>query len=134
MLAEVERRRQRGGPVGMWPARTHRTLQRLRTPVHDVLSGTECGQRGFVAVDSLLAQAMHATGKAFWGWRRREWLAVLQQDTHGYQRRLLAVAYLLSGQRDLHLEVRGLRRDRLAAKVSAGTAASFEAQVERTRP
>ena len=54
---------------------------------------------------------------AFWGWDRDRWLTVARRDDPQIRQLVLAVAYLLCGQRDLHLELRGFKARKFAGRV-----------------
>ena len=104
-LAEVQRRRERRASGGLWPRELYGALQRLLTPLRDVLAATEAtlNDRG-VAIGLLLA-AIHRRQLTWWGWTRDEWRAVLEGEGHSRASRqhVMAVAYLLCGHHDLHV-------------------------------
>ena len=60
---------------------------------------------------------MAAEASAFWGWDRDRWLGVLAGGDPQIRQLVLAVAYLVCGQRDLHLELRGFKARKFAGRV-----------------
>lgn len=66
--------------------------------------------------------AMRDQGTAFWGWDRDRWVRVLAATDADVRQPVLAVGYLLCGQRDLHLELRGFKACLFARRVFGGGA------------
>lgn len=130
-LAEIQRRRSVERRAGSWPDRLARDLGRLLAPLPAVFALTGAEERRRTAVTGALVTAMHERGAAYWGWTRADWLAVLRASDHRQRQELLAVAYLLCGQHDLHAALRGTLRHALASRVFG--AARFDAAVARVR-
>ncbi len=101
-IADVlDRRRTRGGA---WPQRDHENLGRLVRPLRDVLEHTSCAPTSRFAVIALMLDAMHRTGRAYWGWGEDTWKAVLSDPD--YRQYVAAFAYLLCGRADIRSLVR----------------------------
>ena len=130
-LAEIQCRRSGERRAGSWPDRLSRNLERLLPPLGDVFALTGADERRRTAATGALVTAMHERGAAYWGWTRADWLAVLRANNTQQRQDLLAVAYLLCGQHDLHAELRGTMRHLLAARVFGVT--RFDAAVARVR-
>jgi integrase len=95
------------------------TAGRLTDPIDDVLKVTtaEAEWRERYAVRRSLAAGMVDTARTFWGWDRQRWLGVLSESNANSRHFVMAVAYLLCGQRDLHLEFGKFKVRRFAGRV-----------------
>jgi site-specific recombinase XerD len=102
-----------------WPPELSAALVRLTEPIDDVLRvvtpqapwwGRYPARRGLVA-------AMAAEDSAFWAWDRERWLGVLLDTDAQIRQLVLAVAYLVCEQRDLHLDLRGFKARKFAGRV-----------------
>jgi integrase len=102
-----------------WPADLSLALARLTEPIDDVLS-VVCPQAawwGRYRARRALVGAMANGGEAFWGWDRGRWAGVALECDAQIRQTVLAVAYLLCGHRDLHLEFRGFKARLFASRV-----------------
>jgi hypothetical protein len=122
--------RGRGGRV---PHHAAARLARLVAPIEDVLAFVAPRARWWARLParSALLGAMHAERHAFWAWSREGWVRVLERTDPDVRQLVMAVAYLLCGQRDLHREFPGFKR-RLFARRVFGSGAVDE-QVGRVR-
>jgi len=95
------------------------TAARLTEPIEDVIGVTTPGPGwwGCSPVRHDLAAGMAATHQSFWGWDRQRWLGILSESDADIRQIVMGVAYLLCGQRDLHLEFRGFKVGRFARRV-----------------
>jgi integrase len=129
-LAVLARQRTR------WPRQACRALARLSAPIEDVLELVM--PRGSVwrlwPSRGGLMLAMHREQRAFWSFDREKWVAAVRGTDPDVRQMVMAVAYLLCGQRDLHVHVRTRRFKRAvfarrvfgAAEVDASMARVFE--------
>jgi len=116
--------RGRGGRV---PRHAAAELRRLVDPVDDVLAFVAPRAKwwGRLPARSALLNAMHAERLAFWAWDRDRWVGVIGRTDADVRELVMAVAYLLCDQRDLHREFPGFKRGLFARHVF-GTAAVDE--------
>ncbi|HLI57663.1 MAG TPA: tyrosine-type recombinase/integrase, partial [Actinomycetota bacterium] len=79
---------------------------RLTEPIDDVIAATTPGATwwGCYPVRRALVAGMADAREAFWGWDRQRWLRVAGDSEADSRQIVMAAAYLLCGQRDLHLE------------------------------
>lgn len=110
---------QLAGSRTRWPADLSLALARLTAPIDDVLT-VVCPQAawwGRYPTRRALVGAMAGSGEAFWGWNRDRWADVAREADAQIRQSVLSVAYLLCGQRDLHLEFRGFKARLFASRV-----------------
>ena len=102
-----------------WPPELSLTVARLTEPIDDVLRivTPQAPWWGRYPARRALIAAMAAEESAFWGWDRDRWLGVLAGSDAQIRQLVLAVAYLVCGQRDLHLELRGFKARKFAGRV-----------------
>ncbi len=90
--------------TGPWPKATRAALQRLIVPLDEVLQLTAPGHsRERHGTVHILVHEMHNRQTAYWAWSRDEWLTILHGTDLDLRQYLLAIAYVLSGYRDLYL-------------------------------
>jgi site-specific recombinase XerD len=102
-----------------WPEELSRAIARLTDPIDDVLAVVtpQAAWWGRGPVRRALVAAMATEESTFWAWDRRRWLRVLRDTDAQIRQLVLAVAYLVCGQRDLHLELRGFKARKFAGRV-----------------
>ena len=102
-----------------WPPELSAAVARLTEPIDDVLRivTPQAPWWGRYPARRALVAAMAAEESAFWGWDRDRWLGVLPDTDPQIRQLVLAVAYLVCGQRDLHLELRGFKARKFAGRV-----------------
>ena len=123
LLKRYVARWERGGHGCRWLPDERLGLQALLTPIRDVLDAigpTRTWEHS--AVIHCLAQAMVQLDQSFWGWSREQWHQLLQDAGATYRPPCMAVAYLLCGYRDLHLDFPRMNRLRFAAHLLSRTA------------
>ena len=108
-LTLLVQRFQRG--KSSWPKRTYRGLQRLLSPLQDVLTLIDCPLTSRRGVLHLVLQEMQQRQHSFWGWTPQAWLDLLECDATAFAKHssrnkssrpgLLAIAYLLGDFADL---------------------------------
>jgi hypothetical protein len=120
-LTEAERAAvgELAGQRTRWPPELSGALARLTEPIDDVLRivTPQAPWWGRYPARRALVAAMAAEETAFWGWDRDRWLWVLARIDPQIRQLVLAVAYLVCGQRDLHLELRGFKARKFAGRV-----------------
>jgi integrase len=118
-LADLAGRQTRPGRThGAWPRWVHAALARLGAPLDAVLAATLPGDwRARHAVRAVFVAAMHQRQVAFWGWTRDEWLATARATDAEFRQAVLAAAYHLCGQTDLHAAFPKLKRRLFAERV-----------------
>ena len=120
-LSEAERAAvgELAGQRTRWPAELSAAVARLTDPIDDVLRivTPRAPWWGRGPVRRALVAAMAAEASAFWGWDRDRWLGVLAGTDAQIRQLVLAVAYLVCGQRDLHLDLRGFKARKFAGRV-----------------
>jgi integrase len=115
-----------------WPNEVREALTRLTVPIDDVLRLVAPGTSWprWPARGALML-AMQREREAFWGWDRETWVDVLHRADHNVRQHVMAVAYLLCGWRDLHVEFHGFKCGVLARRVfGAGTVGEQVARVQ----
>ena len=122
-LAVLARHHARGPQkAGRWPAAAHAALHRLLTPVDDVLRSVGCTRHQRLPAVHLLVQEMHRRQSSLWAWTRDEWLVSLQATDANARNVVMAIAYVLIGHHDLHLDFPQFQRQAFARKVFGRTA------------
>jgi integrase len=120
-LTEAERAAvsELAGQRTRWPPELSGALARLTDPIDDVLRivTPQAPWWGRYPARRALVAAMAAEEGAFWGWDRDRWLRVLAGTDPQIRQLVLAVAYLVCAQRDLHLELRGFKARKFAGRV-----------------
>jgi integrase len=120
-LSEAERAAvgELAGQRTRWPPELSGAVARLTEPIDDVLRivTPQAPWWGRYPARRALVAAMAVEGGAFWGWDRDRWLGVLVDTDAQIRQLVLAVAYLVCGQRDLHLELRGFKARKFASRV-----------------
>ena len=120
-LTEAERAAvgELAGQRTRWPPELSGALARLTEPIDDVLRivTPQAPWWGRYPARRALVAAMAAEDSAFWGWDRDRWLRVLAGTDPQIRQLVLAVAYLVCGQRDVHLELRGFKARKFAGRV-----------------
>ena len=120
-LSEAERAAvgELAGQRTRWPAELSAVVARLTDPIDDVLRivTPQAAWWGRGPARRALVAAMSAEASAFWGWDRDRWLRVLAGGDAQIRQLMLAVAYLVCGQRDLHLDLRGFKARKFAGRV-----------------
>lgn len=104
---------------GRWPKQAATELRRLTAPIEDVLGFVAPRSRWWARLPArgALMLAMDREGRAFWGFERDRWLRVLGRTDADVRQLVLAVAYLLCDQRDLHRAFPGFKRGLFARRV-----------------
>ena len=102
-----------------WPTECSVAVARLTDPIDDVLRVVtpQAAWWGRGPVRRALVAGMNAHRSAFWAWDRERWLRVLRDTDPQIRQLVLAVAYLVCEQRDLHLELRGFKARKFAGRV-----------------
>ena len=125
-LSAGERRALRALPHGRgrWPREVAPGLARLTGPIDDVLTfvAPRAQWWGRAPARSALLVAMRREGQTFWAFDRACWLRVLQATDADVRQLVIAVAFLLCGQRDLHTAFPGFKRGLFARRVFGGAA------------
>jgi site-specific recombinase XerD len=120
-LSEAERAAvsELAGQRTRWPAELSAVVARLTDPIDDALRivTPQAAWWGRGPVRRALVAAMATEESSFWAWDGRRWLRVLRDTDAQIRQLLLAVAYLVCGQRDLHLELRGFKARKFAGRV-----------------
>ncbi|MCA1697750.1 MAG: hypothetical protein LC790_02135 [Actinobacteria bacterium] len=109
-------------------------LARLTEPIEDVLGFVAPRSKwwGRLPARSALLGAIDAEQEAFWGWEREQWIGALERADPDVRQLVMAVAYLLCGQRELHRAIRGFKRGLFARRVfGAAAVQSSLARVQR---
>ena len=116
------------GRGGRTPRRADAALGRLVAPVDDVVGFVAPRARWWARLParSALLHAMHGSQRAFWAFDRAGWVAAVEQTNPDVRQLVIAVAYLLCGQRDLHRELRGFKRGLFARRVFGAAAVDHE--------
>ena len=106
-----------------WPPALAATVARLTEPIDDVLAVVtpHAAWWGRYPARRALVTGMAARTDAFWAWDRDRWLRVVRESDPQIRQIILAVAYLVCGQRDLHLELRGFKARKFAGRVLGET-------------
>jgi integrase len=112
-VAQLSRSRTR------WPTELGAAVARLTEPMDDVLGvvAPQAAWWGRSPTRRALIAGMAGGEDAFWGWDRARWHRVLGDSDPQIRQVVMAVGYLLCGQRDLHLEFRGFKARKLAGRV-----------------
>jgi hypothetical protein len=102
-----------------WPPDLSEAVARLTDPIDDVLRivTPQAPWWGRYPARRALVAAMASEESAFWAWDRDRWSRVLAGIDPQIRQLVLAVAYLVCGQRDLHLELRGFKARKFAGRV-----------------
>jgi len=102
-----------------WPSDLSSAVVRLTEPMDDVLGvvAMQAAWWGRYPTRRALIAGMADGPQAFWGWDRQGWASVLRNSDPQIRQVVMAVAYLLCGQRDLHLEFRGFKARKFAGRV-----------------
>jgi integrase len=102
-----------------WPNDVVSTLERLTAPVDDVLTfvAPQAVWWGRSPTRTSLMLAIRREREAFWAWDHDRWLTVLRNTDAQIRQLVMAVAYLLCGQRGLHLGFRGFNARKFASRV-----------------
>ena len=118
---------------GRWPREVAPGLARLTWPIEDVLTfvAPRAQWWGRAPARGALLVGMRREGQAFWGFDRACWLRTLQRTDPDVRQLVIAVAYLLCGQRDLHTGFPGFKRGLFARRVFG--AAAVDASVARVQ-
>jgi len=134
-LSAGEQRALRAFPQGRgrWPKQVAPGLARLIGPIEDVLTFVALSAQwwGRTPARGVLLAAMRREGRAFWGFDRACWVRVLQATDVDVRQLVIAVAYLLCGQRDLHTGFPGFKRGLFARRVFG--AAAVDASLARVQ-
>jgi integrase len=134
-LSVGEQRALRALPLGRgrWPREVAPGLARLTWPIEDVLTfvAPRAQWWGRAPARGALLVAMRREGQAFWGFDRAGWLRTLQRTDPDVRQLVIAVAYLLCGQRDLHTGFPGFKRGLFARRVFG--AAAVDASLARVQ-
>ena len=104
-----------------WRTELSAAVARLTEPIDDVLAVVvpQAAWWGRYPARRAIVSAMAARQETFWAWDREQWLAVLGDSDAQIRQIALALGYLLCGQRDLHLELRGFKARKFAGRVFA---------------
>jgi integrase len=115
------------------PRQAAAALRRLADPVEDVVAFVtpRAARWARLPMRSALLHATDAEHEAFWGWDRERWVAVLERTDPQVRQLVMAVAYLLCGQRDLHRAFPGFKRGLFAQRVFG--AAAVDASLARVQ-
>lgn len=118
-LEQVVRRRAVGRRAGPAPVEVRAQLARVRRPLDDVLNQTGARRQTHSSAAGLVLQQVHQLQRVYWGWTREEWFDLVNAAHPIWRQHLLACAYWLGSQRDLHadLPIAGPFRYALACKV-----------------
>lgn len=102
-----------------WPTGVAGALARLIGPIDDALDLIDSHPDwwGRSLTRSLVLRGAHEHRLAFWGWDRERWLHTVRGANTNYRHAVVAVAYLLCDQRDLHHEFRGWKTRLLTRRV-----------------
>jgi integrase len=102
-----------------WPSDLSAAVARLSQPMDDVLEVVtpQAAWWGRYPTRRALIAGMAAGEQSFWGWDRQAWVRVLGDSDPQIRQIVMAVAYLLCGQRDLHREFRGFKARKFAGRV-----------------
>lgn len=102
-----------------WPSELSAAVARLTKPMDDVLGVVtpQAAWWGRYPTRRTLIAGMAGGAQAFWGWDREGWASMLRDTDPQIRQIVMAVAYLLCGQRDLHLEFRGFKARKFAGRV-----------------
>lgn len=102
-----------------WPTDLSGALVRLTEPIDDVLGVVtpHAAWWGRYPARRALITGMAGGREAFWGWDRHRWVNALRDNDPQIRQIVMAVGYLLCGQRDVHLEFRGFKARKFAGRV-----------------
>jgi integrase len=102
-----------------WPSDLSAAVVRLTKPIDDVLGVVtpQAAWWGRSPARRALVAGMAGGAESFWGWDRDRWVEVLRDSDAQIRQIVMAVAYLVCGQRDLHLEFRGFKARKFAGRV-----------------
>lgn len=124
-LAAFAALRGRGGRA---PREADAALARLVAPIDDVLAFVAPRAQWWAKLParSALLHAMHGSRQAFWAFDRADWAAAVQRTDADVRQLVIAVAYLLCGQRDLHREIARFKRRLFVGRVFGAAAVDDE--------
>lgn len=102
-----------------WRTELSSAVARLTEPIDDVLAVVtpHTAWWGRYPARRALVAAMAGGSDSFWRWDRDRWLTVLGDSDAQIRQIVMAVAYLLCSQRDLHLEFPGFKAGKFAGRV-----------------
>lgn len=118
-LERVVKRLASGGRAGPPPRADRTQIARIVRPLNDLLTLAGARSRTRYGAIGMVLQRVHRYGRLYWSWTRDEWRELIEASDSIRRQHLLACAYWLGGQRDLHADLRlsGLFRYALACKV-----------------
>jgi len=102
-----------------WPTELSAAVARLTKPMDDVLGvvAPQAAWWGRSPTRRTLIAGMAGGAQSFWGWDRARWHRVLGDSDPQIRQIVMAVAYLLCEQHDLHREFRGFKARKFAGRV-----------------
>jgi integrase len=91
-------------------------LQRLLTPINDVLAIDSACRKSMANVRRQMLRGMSRHQIAYWGWSEEQWGEVIKAASH-VRHQLVAVGYVLGDMRELHHTEKCFFQARLAARI-----------------
>ena len=105
-LEQMVRWRSQGKMAGPSPANLSAALVRLIRPIDDAMFFSSARRQTRYSSVGLVLKHIHRHQHVYWAWSRDEWLELVDLGHSVWRQHLLACAYWLGGQRDLHARLR----------------------------
>ena len=115
------------------PTRDRSSLERLLTPVEDVLSVAQLGQRTKrTVIPCALLLMVRDRETPYWTWSTEEWRSAIDNVSRQHHPALRCVAYLIGDRRDIHARLPSHQRDAARAVFGREAVDAAYQRVEET--